>query len=181
MIYRIVQALVAYLGAVFTGLVPVTTPVRAYRTSHSPLLGGVLLDMIVPLLRDDTTGEVIIDRQDATYGAFEHFDFVVMVGTADIALDFAVYEDAASDGATATAVTGAAITALGASDDESIAVVSVPQTVFTKRYVKGLITCGDGTAGNDCAVLVIGYPRGGVPDTMTAVGAKVAEHVQVTG
>lgn len=170
-----------YLSQVVVGLVGVTEAKAFGRTSHSPLLGGVLLDMIVPLLRDNTTGEVIIDRQNATYGAFEHFDFVVLTGTNDITCDFKVQEDAASDGATATDVTGSAITQLGASDDNKMVVVSVPQTAFTKRYVKGLITCGDGVAGVDCAVLVIGYPRGGLPDTLTAVGAKVAEHVQVTG
>ncbi len=126
---------------------------------HASILLGTKIAHIVPLLRDNTTGTVqgnSIDMQD-----YDHCDFIVSVGTIDIALNFKVQESVNSDGSSPSDISGAAITALGASDDNKTVVVSVPKSVMTKRYLAPVVTVGDGTAGADVAVICIAYPKAG--------------------
>lgn len=119
---------------------------------HQSPLEGMLASLdIIPLLRDNAAANgAILDMQ-----GWDGVVFLVLVGATDIEVDFAVQEDSDSAFGSGAAITGAAITQLGATDDDSMSIVDVWRP--TERYVRGTLTVGDGVAGSDTAVVAMRY------------------------
>jgi len=120
--------------------------------------------LYVPLLRDNfSTESAGVDCND-----FDGAMFVLQVGTIDIAVNLKIQES--DDDSTYVDITGAAITALGADDDNKFCVIDVNMTPGSrKRYLRAVLTVGDGTAGADTAVLALLYKAGAKPTTSGAV------------
>jgi hypothetical protein len=81
--------------------------------------------------------------------------FVFMVGATDTTVDAKLQEASASGGSYAD-ISSASITQLGATDDEAIVAIEVDRRVGSrKRYVKPVITVGNGSTGANVSMLAV--------------------------
>jgi len=104
----------------------------------------------VPLLRDDFSTEAT-GKDCSGYG---RATFALSVGATDTTVDLKVQES--DDDSTYTDISGAAITQLGATDDNSCAVIEVDMRPgVRKKFLRAVLTVGDGTNGADTAVLLM--------------------------
>jgi len=126
-----------------------------------------------PQLKDDGAATVTyIDTK-----GWDHATFLLATGAVDIELDAKVQECDTSGGTYAD-ITDAAITQLDADDDDVMAAIEIDLTAgVRKRYLKPVITAGDGTTG--CYVAGVVILTRGEASPANAAGAGLAELVKV--
>lgn len=115
-----------------------------------------------------TTGNVDLSK-------FHEAAFILLVGAIDSTVDFKLQESA--DGSSNWSdVSGKAITQLSGSDDSKQVLVNLKaeELAAGKRYVRGLVTLGNGTSQTICAVALGLKPHFG-----PAADDKAATLVQV--
>jgi len=136
-----------------------------FTTTKSVLVCG-------PLLKDNGAATVTY----ADTAGFNRATFLLAVGATDITLDAKLTECATSGGNYAD-ITGAAVTQITALGDDKVYAIEVSMRGSRLRYLKPVITVGDGTLGaNVCGVILL---RGGHDSLYNAAAAGLAELVKV--
>lgn len=107
---------------------------------------------------------------------YNHATLLLVVGTMDIECD-AKLTECDTSGGSYTDITAAAITQLAADDDDKVVAIEVDLTKNRKRYLKPVITAGDGTNGVYLAAMIILSRADKAP--VTAALAGLAERVSV--
>jgi hypothetical protein len=125
-----------------------------------------------PQLKDN--GAATVTYADCK--GWDHATFVLLNGTVDTTTD-AKLQECDTSGGTYADITGAAITQLSATDDDKIAAIEVDLTKLRKRYLKPVITAGDGTTG--CYVAAVIILTRGEASPANAAAAGLAERVSV--
>jgi hypothetical protein len=102
--------------------------------------------------------------------------FILNLGATDGTVDMDAESDDNSGFSSPTAITGAAITQLSATDDNNIAILDVYRP--TERYVRASVDTGAGAAADFASVLAVRYRGSGVfPVTQAALElVKVAQN-----
>jgi hypothetical protein len=108
---------------------------------------------LAPALRDNTAAT----GTSFDMSGYSGIAYILILGAIDITVDFAVH-DSAND-STFALITGASATQFTATDDNKIAVVEVWRP--TERYVRPVVTVGDGATGAYCAVVGAAFARNG--------------------
>lgn len=134
-----------------------------------------ILGTVDPQLLDD--GAANSDFADLS--KFDEVAFVLSVGATDTTVDMKLQEDTAGDGNAVADISGKAITQLtGAAGDNKQAVISIRAAELTegKKYVRAVVTAGDGTEGANVHVLVLGIKAAHSPASDNDI-ASVAQIV----
>jgi hypothetical protein len=97
------------------------------------------------------TGLTYIDTK-----GYAHLRVLIHIGTTDIATTAAPSLVEGDTTSPATAITGAALAAaIAATADDTVHAIDVDLTKGRKRYIKCLITAGNGTTGTNLAIIGI--------------------------
>ena len=106
---------------------------------------------IPPLLYDnEVVNGTIHDMQ-----GWDGILFLLNVGVMDIITDYLIESDVLVGFGSATAITGAAITQLTATDDLNVVGIDVYRP--TERFVRSELTVGDGVAGTNASAIAMKY------------------------
>lgn len=106
---------------------------------------------IPPLLYDDEVVNGTIHDMQGWDGIL----FILNLGVTDIVADLLIESDDAVGFSSATAITGAALTQLTATDDLNVYGIDVYRP--DERFVRSELTVGDGVAGANIGVTAIKY------------------------
>lgn len=110
--------------------------------------------LVPPQLKDNgaPSGLTYVDTK-----GWAHLRVLIAVGTTDVATSAAplLQEDDVYNGSYANITSAALSAAIGAADDDKLYAIDVDLTKGRKRYIKCLITAGDGTTGTNLCVLGI--------------------------
>ena len=104
---------------------------------------GSIIGIINPAERvNTTTNSTAIDL-----GKFHQAMFILQVGNTDTTIDFKLQESASTSSGF-TDISGKAVTTFTATDDNKQAIINLDSSEMgsSKRYVRGVITTGSGTA-----------------------------------
>lgn len=125
-----------------------------------------------PQLKDN--GAAVVAEIDTK--GYTHATFLLIAGAIDTTLDAKVQECDASGGTFAD-ITSASITQLSATDDNKMAAIELELGGPRKRFLKPVITAGDGSTGCYLAAIVILSKAETAPTTATLAG--LAELVKI--
>lgn len=102
---------------------------------------------------------------------FDFTDFFIMLGAIDVSIDAKAQECTGADGTgSVTDISGAAITQVGSTSDNRMAVISIRHTTITKRYVQVAVNVPNGTT-NMIAIMAAQYgERGNLPVSQQIAG-----------
>ncbi len=110
--------------------------------------------MAPPILKDNgaLTGITYIDTK-----GFQHLEVLILTGAVDAEMAAPLLQECNTTDGSYTAITNAALAAVMADgDDDEIAAIDVDLTAgVRKRYIKCLMTAGDGTTGVFACILGI--------------------------
>lgn len=125
-----------------------------------------------PQIKDN--GAAVVTYCDCA--GWNHATLLLMLGTIDIEVDAKLQESDASGSGYAD-ITGAAITQVADTGDDTIYAIEVDLTGPRKRYLKPVITVGDGTNGAYLGAVIV-LTRGD-KSPVDAAAAGLAERISV--
>ncbi|HUT58055.1 MAG TPA: hypothetical protein VNA25_09430 [Phycisphaerae bacterium] len=115
----------------------------------------------------------------ADCAGYNHATFILGLGVTDTTVDAKLQESDASGSGYAD-ITGAAITQLSGTDDDSVAAIEVDLTGPRKRYLKPVITVGAGSSGAALGAYMVLSRADAAPPALVAAGlSKLVERVFV--
>jgi len=110
--------------------------------------------LVPPQLKDNgaPSGLTYIDTQ-----GYEHLRVLIITGTTDVATTAAPkLQECDTAGGTYADISGAELAdAIAADEDDSVFAIDVDLRAGRKRYIKCLVTAGNGTTGTNLAVIGI--------------------------
>ncbi len=125
-----------------------------------------------PQLKDN--GAAVVAYADRA--GYNHATLLLFVGALDIEVD-AKLQECDTSGGSYTDITDAAITQVADTGDDTVYAIEVDLTGPRKRFLKPVITVGDGSTGAYVAAAII-LTRGAASPA-NAAGAGLAERISV--
>jgi len=142
-------------------------------TYHISLFEGA--DVIQALTPRTPVNNTAVTSAEVDMQKYESVDFLLNLGTIDAVVDMAIYSSTTSGG-TLVALSdvdsvAAALTQIAATGDNKGYVVSVYRP--TNRYLKAVVTVGNGTTGAYLSLQAIRYRAAGLTPVTSTLGELI--------
>lgn len=127
---------------------------------------------VTPLLRDNLT----VNGTTTDMQGVDHICYLVLIGATDIVVDVKLQQGDVANGSDAADFSPAiAATQITATDDDTVVVLEASRQVITGRYVRPVVTIGNGTLGANVGVIALPNTHAG--ELPLTGHADILEHV----